>query len=152
MDQIDSTTCIMDNDADIFLISSNLTMNDNTFTIGIVRASGSVKPELDPFDFYPIETTYTGEQYSKHLASAEDECDELFIFSNHYGVLPLGYRAIPVPDEDEGNLAQCAQYPTVCALKKHICSFFDDVDSNDVNFIFNLYGDFPLSFRKAIEQ
>ena len=127
-------------------------MNDNTFTIGIVRASGSVKPDLDPFDFYPIETTYAGDQYSTHLTSAEDECDELFIFSSHYGVLPFGYRALPVPDEDDGNLAECAQYPSIAAMKKHICSFFDDVNSNEVNLLFNLYGDFPLSFKKAIEQ
>ena len=142
----------MENETDIFLISSNLTMNDNTFTIGIVRASDSVRAELDPFDFYPIETTYAGDQYSEHLASAEKECDELFIFSNHYGVLPLGYKALPVPDENDGRLAQCAQYPNLGALKKHICSFFDDVNSNEVNFLFNLYGNFPQSFKKAIEQ
>lgn len=138
-----------------FLFSPNIAMiNDNTFTIGIIRASSSINPELDLYDFYPIENTYSGETFVKHLALAEEECDLLFIFSNHYGVLPLGYKTLPVaePYENDVILAQSAQYQSHTELKKHICSFYDNADSSEVNFLFNLYGDFPYSFREVIKQ
>ncbi len=125
-------------------------MEDNTFTIGIVRGSLSVDTDLDPNEFYPIEYTYVGDEYSKNLERAMSECDELFIYSNNNGALPIGNLSLPVAD-DELTIARCAKYDSRQKLVDHILSFFD-IDSSKIELRFRTYGSFPRCFVKITEQ
>jgi len=123
-------------------------MKSNYFTIGIVRASTSVCQSLDPNDFYPIEDTYIGDEFTLNLSNAQIECDQLFIYSNNHGVLPLGFRALPIEDSPEKSAY--STFDSLSKLNRHICSFLEKHELNGIDLSYRLYGQFPKSFKNII--
>ncbi len=98
--------------------------------IGLITAPSALAEDIDLFDIYNIEQTFTCENFTEQVTQAKETCEHSLIWIKGIGLYPLKYQTIPMQSSEDQSIQL-----TLTEVRSATCQNFPYIDLELVEFV-----------------